>query len=1037
MKEGIYELVQTNAVAASIEEDIYDVREEGLNHADSHSVLAQYLYKIIESALIRAEGSEKKKVLRQITICNEILALLEGHQLIDTGVSQVLSKSQKLLSLENKEASYGSTRPDTPLSLAALFTGTVDDPDLVSQLKKELDSCDKADFLVSFIKWSGLTLLKEALESFCRDKNRKLRIITTSYMGATDLRAVEFLSALPNAEVKVSYDHKRTRLHAKAYCFHRHSGFGSAYIGSSNLSQPALTAGLEWNTKISEYEQPYLWEKITGTFETYWSDGEFDPYNEAKRERLRQALSSTQTASSGINTSFDLRPFVYQQEILDAIELERVNLGKKRHLIVAATGTGKTMIAAFDYKRWRNTHWADEHTRPPRFLFVAHRKEILVQAMATFRAVLVDFNFGDLLIGGSTPDQKEVLFASIQTLNNQIQSGEINAEEFDYVVIDEFHHAAASTYSNLLEKLSAQSLLGLTATPERADGLDILGVFGGASTAEIRLPDAVDRKLLSPFHYFGISDQVDYSQIAWSAGKYNSRELSELLTGNDIRARLIIKKLEEYVLDLHAMRAIGFCVSKDHAEFMHDKFRESGINSSYLTADSSPAERDAVKDHLKQRRINIVFVVDLYNEGVDIPEVDTVLFLRPTESLTVFLQQLGRGLRLHEEKECLTVLDFVGQAHKNFRFDQRLAALTRQAQSNIKTQVESDFPFLPSGCAIELERLAKQYILDNIKQASTNKHRLIEAARAFMESKPGVRSLGAFLQYADVSLDAVYSRFTWSRLKNLAGLGEDFHDPQEELLTKGIRRLQHLDDIQQLDFLLQCLRDTPDVSALNSVDTRRLLMLSFQLWPNNARPETLTGALEELKRNPVMLQDMIEVLELLKRQSKHRIDEKPYHPEVPLRLHAHYMREEILAAFGELAEGQTSNFREGTKHIKAYGADIFLVTLKKNEKRFSPTTLYKDYAISEVLFHWESQSTTTIASPTGQRYIHHQEKSQEILLFVREVSKSDHGMTQAFTFLGKANYVSHKDEKPIAFVWRLEAPIPANLLKVSKRLAPG
>jgi superfamily II DNA or RNA helicase len=559
-------------------------------------------------------------------------------------------------------------RPDTPPGVGCLLTGGARlDLSLVSQLRKELQTADRVDILCSFIKWSGIRILEEALRAFSRRPGTRLRIITTSYLGATDLKAVELLRALPGTEVRISYDTHRTRLHAKAYLLHRDTGFGCAYIGSANLSHAALTEGLEWTVKVSQYESPHLWDRVTATFETYWNDGEFAPYEESQRPRLQAALAQERRGADQGDQPFlfDLRPYAFQQEILDRLDAERRVQGRDRHLVVAATGTGKTLIAAFDYRQWTRG-LADQRGALPRLLFIAHREELLTQSLAAFRAVLRDANFGDLLVGGRSPEQYDHLFVSIQSYNSQRLAEQFPADHFAYVVVDEFHHAAAPSYERLLGHVCPRVLLGLTATPERSDGLDVLRHFSGHLSAQIRLPDAITRKLLSPFQYFGITDEVDLSGLQWQRGGYRTDELDNIYTGNDRRAGLILDKVREILLDPRQARGLGFCISVAHARYMAAKFNQYGIPAESLSGESSREDRVELQGRLRRREINFLFVVDLYNEGVDIPEVDTVLFLRPTESLTVFLQQLGRGLRLNDDKECLTVLDFIGQAHRSF-----------------------------------------------------------------------------------------------------------------------------------------------------------------------------------------------------------------------------------------------------------------------------------------------------------------------------------------------------------------------------------
>lgn len=462
----------------------------------------------------------------------------------------------------------------------------------------------------------------------------------------------------------------------------------------------ALTSGLEWNTKVTRRDLPETIDKITATFEYYWNDREFEYYAEEQRERLARALKAEKyfdTNNPGVYT-MDINPYSYQQEILDKQEAERTVRGYTRNLVVA-TGTGKTVISALDYKRFRKQN----PDRPCRLLFVAHREEILKQSLYTFRAVLKDANFGELFVGNYKPESIDNLFLSIQTFNSQSFTEKTSPDFYDYIIVDEFHHAAAPTYQKLLSYYQPRILLGLTATPERMDGKNILPYFRNRIAAEIRLPEAIDRKLLCPFQYFGVTDTVDLDALKWSAGGYQKSELEHIYTFSgavaDRRADHVVTALLKYVTDIDEVKGLGFCVTVDHAEFMCRYFNDHNIPSMCLTGQSSDEERAAAKRRLVSGEVRFIFVVDIYNEGVDIPEVNTVLFLRPTESLTIFLQQLGRGLRLSEDKECLTVLDFIDEPvelgfdcpldlHCPYTRDQLLVALDFMKPSTVREGVK-------------------------------------------------------------------------------------------------------------------------------------------------------------------------------------------------------------------------------------------------------------------------------------------------------------------------------------------------------------
>lgn len=1029
---GLYESLINKLIDAGITEAAsHDLHSETrvLDSGDSHTYLAQYLAEHIRKAFTSFPQAERLE--RQMELANRILSLLSESS------PEAFDKDQARLLRAEILLTLGPTplqRADTPLSTSCLMTGTRQDPTLVSQLRKEIASADRVDILCSFIKWGGVRILDESLRQLTATKS--LRVITTSYMGATDPKAVEFLRNLPNTEVQVSYDTRRTRLHAKAYIIHRETGFGVAYIGSSNLSQAALTDGLEWNVKISQEESPHLWQKVCATFDTYWNDNEFVAYTADSKERLREALRSerSSTDDESILTYFNLKPYPFQQEILDKLEAERSLHQRFRNLVVAATGTGKTVISAFDYLGFRKGRG---NNSPNRLLFIAHREEILKQSLGTFRNVIRDFNFGDLLVAGSEPQRIDHLFCSIQSYNARALWEQVSADFYDYIVVDEFHHAAAPSYQRLLSFVRPKVLLGLTATPERMDDLDVLTYFDNHIAAEIRLPDAINRKLLCPFQYFGVSDSVDFSGIRWQRGGYDQREIENLLTGNDVRANLVIEKVRELLLDVSNARGLGFCVSVRHAEFMAEVFNKAGISSVALSSQSPRELRQTVQRQLIGREVNFIFVVDLYNEGVDIKEIDTILLLRPTESLTVFLQQLGRGLRLDDDKDCLTVLDFIGQAHQNFNFELRFRALLGQTSRRVEQELEDDFPHLPAGCSIVLERYATKYILDNIRQATThNKRRLVQRIRSFTAETGLDLSLAHFLDYLRLDLDDIYRRDSWSRLLVDANIRPDFTEPDERRFARGLRRVAHVNAARLLRVLIDSLsNDKPSVvaEAKDEETHRYLTMLHLTLWGDEI-PNSLAEANARLDQHPTLRSELRDLFQL----KLEMLDEIPIEPTLPflcpLQIHSDYSIQEVFGALGISTFEHQRDLREGVFHAESLRADLFFVTLNKTESDYSPTTMYEDYAISDDLFHLQSQSTTSSTSKTGQRYIHHAERFHSILLFVRE-DRSRDGLTMPYSFLGPVDYVSHQGSRPMSIIWRLRHRLPAKLIRHVRRLA--
>jgi len=1049
LKHGLYEQVVNKKLRQSLDissEMVIDTVP--IDDAEAAHILAKYIAEIVENGfeIVKDTGGD---ITEQIDLANQIVSIV-AQKTKEASFSQLAvaqsvdRRAEQLLAFFNKENSIYAIsekteiiRPETSIAQSSLFTGAIHEPQMYSELNKEIISCDNIDMLVSFVKWSGLRLIMEELRTFT-ERGGRLRVITTSYMGATDVKAIDELSKLQNTQIKVSYDTKRTRLHAKAYVFYRDTGFTTAYVGSSNLSNAAISSGLEWNVKIASKDMPDTIQKINATINSYWNSTEFEVYSSKDKQRLEQALNSEKyfESNSALAYAFDIKPYPYQQEILDRLEAERQIRSHYHNLIVAATGTGKTVISAFDYKNFCKICG----NRPMRLLFVAHREEILIQSLACFRGVLKDANFGDLFVGGYKPESIEHLFVSIQTLNSRNLIDKTSSDFYEYIIIDEFHHAAAPTYQRLLEYYQPTILLGLTATPERTDGKCILSYFDNRIAAEIRLPEAIDRKLLCPFQYFGITDTIDLNELKWTRGGYDMTELSNLYTMTGIaaqkRAGMIINSILKYVTELNEVKGLGFCVSVDHALFMAEFFNQHGITAMCLTGTSLDNERSDAKRRLVSGEVRFIFVVDIYNEGVDIPEVNTVLFLRPTESLTVFLQQLGRGLRLADGKECLTVLDFIGQANRKYAFESRFEALLFNSTSSVQREIKDGFVSVPKGCYIQLERKAKEYILDNIRSSYSARAGLINRIATFEEDTGRFLNLENFTEYYHMNILMIYKQDSFSRLCAIAGVREDFDESMETVMRKAFTRICAIDSRRWLLFLLDALERTNmiDYTNLSMTQKQMLLMFQYTIWQKSAEEcgwSTPLDGLSLLKNSPVMCAELSELL----RYSYDRIDfvDEPVDLgfTCPLDLYCNYTRDQLLVALGFM---KPATVREGVKWLSDKNADVFLVTLNKADKDYSPTTMYNDYSINQWLFHWQSQSTTSEDSATGQRYIHHRKHGTKILLFVREFKNDGFGAAAPYTFLGTANYLHHEGSRPMSITWKLDKPIPAKYIKKTNKL---
>ncbi len=1026
---GLYERVLDEELAELLEScpDITATLEKLDDESEVESY-SKLLGHILRGALPNAASKDR------LSLVNRLIELVGAQDGLGYTLRRRLLAAPKTLltQVRSRDQTNPWFRPETPLSISSLLTGSADDPPLEREIRTELQNCDRVDILVSFIKWSGLSLLLSAFEDI-EARGVPVRIITTSYMGASDPPAIEWLANRRNVSMRISYDTERTRLHAKAYHFHRASGYSTAYIGSANMSRPAMTSGLEWTVKVTAQDMPHILARFAAEFETYWRHESFVPYDSSQATRFRQAIISGRNAGAQEGTRFfaDLKPHPFQARVIEALEAARLG-GSTRNLVVAATGTGKTVMAAFDYARFRRANPSSA-----RLLFVVHRKEILKQARDCFRAVLRDFNFGDLLVDGQRPENWEAVFASVQSLNQQHPWEAIGVDHFHFVIVDEAHHGAAPSYRPLFEHLQPKILLGLSATPERMDGTSILPDFDNRFAAEIRLPEALEEKLLCPFHYFGVTDPVSTAdERFWKNGRYDVRELENVYTGDDLQAQLrldaIVAAIQRYHPDFTSIRAVGFCAGVRHGEFMARKFRDAGYSAETILGETPPDTRESRLAEFRAGKIQFLFVVDVLSEGFDVPEINLVLFLRPTESLTIFLQQLGRGLRHAPEKECLTVLDFVGQVHRRYRIDRKLSALLRHTRRRIDREIERDFPNLPPGCSIQFERVAREHVLENIRRSLGNLNQFVpEVIRTFSSETNLPLTFGNFIDETGIAPVELLKNHTWSQWKDLAAGTSKVADPDVVETRKTLRRFALRTDPDLLEKVLRVTTSgvAEDPSSYDLSD-REAGMLHYMLWSGDGEHLGVSSYKESFGRwlaNPHGANDLAEVIEWRRalRPYPTFLAKLPF--ACNLRIHAAYGLREVTAAFGKADLETTGPAGTGVIHLEREKVYLHLVTFRKEERDFAPATRYKDYPVSPTILHWESQSGTAQKHFTGQNYIHFHERGYTILFFAR-VEKRIGDEPAPYVFLGPAkDLLSHNGDSPIQMLWELEHPMPADL----------
>jgi superfamily II DNA or RNA helicase/HKD family nuclease len=945
--------------------------------------------------------------------------------------------------------------PSIPLSTSELMVNGAGEPSLGTVLQQELRCADEVDLICAFVGYKGIESLREELRALV-DRGGRVRVITSTYLGSTSGKALDELINL-GAEVRVNYQGMATKLHAKAWLFRRPGQLDTAFIGSSNLSEAALYTGLEWNVRLARADAPSVFSRIQQVFDSYWNTPVFERYTLADRERLDAALADARGyAAQGFNrraqrtidklseqlaaayAQIQVRPRPHQQRVLDTLSARRQEFDEHRHLLVAATGTGKTVIAALDYARL-----CQSGLPRPTLLFVAHREQILDQARETFRQVLQDPGFGQLLSGSSgTLTSDAHVFAMVQSLHNRLS--QVPPAAYEVIYIDEAHHTAAQSWESVLDHFEPRELVGLTATPERTDGANIADSFGGRFTTELRLWEAVDDQLLAPFEYVGVDDGTDLRDLAWHSGDYAIGALSNLYTGDHERVRRILQAIHRWVEHPETMRALGFCVSVAHAQFMAEQFAKHGLPADYLTGEHDQPSRDRVLARLRAGQLAVVFSVDVLGEGIDVPDVDTLLLCRPTQSPVLFAQQLGRGLRLSPGKASCLVLDFIGQHRAEYRVEQRYQTLVDPVQGDVRAQAEAGFPFLPAGCSITLERVARERVLAALKDVAVRPG-ITGLLKDFQEGTWS--SLESFLERTSRTVEQFYGvdnrKMSWTRLQRaaLASAAPKSHDDEaldkeEAELLRRVGYLQHAADGLRVNrwFDWMTANAPVDADALSLAEQRLAMQLMHLLL---LQPDSLQEGFDTLWRQPAVRHEIAELLTLVRAE----LDITPTPllglADVPLLAHARYTRAEVFAAVGVSTVDRPKEHREGVYFVAVSQVQLMFVTLHKDTRKFSSNIQYRDHALTAELFHWETPNNWRQQSPATLRCVGKgPEGSIHRLLFVRE--RGSGPIEGTFRCFGLVDLDGELEgDRPVALTWRLRSPLPEVAFESARLVAAG
>ena len=699
--------------------------------------------------------------------------------------------------------------------------------------------------MVSYITSAGVELVLPNLQKFIDRHSGKLRVIAPSHAGITEPSALKTLIDL-GAEVRVSYDTSNTRFHGKAWIFERSGSVPLVHIGSSNWTPAGLETGEELNVLVTDPNSTML-----TYFDSVWGALGGSEFLDEPTYKRHAEMADLITGIQTLGSQDILKP--YQRALLETINKKRqdqITTGKPaRSLLVAATGTGKTVVSAVDYKELRNSGKVGS------CLYIAHRGEILEQAMDTYRYVLQDPLFGAL-----RPDSLagvEHAFVTIQWLDrNQTR---LKESAYDYVVFDEAHHAAAPTHRTVLTHLSPKYLLGLTATPERGDGKSILGLFGGEISAELRLWDAIKEGYLSPFRYYAVADGTDLRGLKLSRGEYAVKDLESLYLANDSWLDLVYNEFVEKTKNLKYRKVLGFCPSVRISERVAEYFKNRGVRAEHLDGASDSVFRAITMEAFRTDDLEAVFSVDLLNEGIDVPDANVVLLLRPTASATVFVQQIGRGLRTCEQKEHCTIIDYVGNNNEEFDLGAKINSLLPAARTRLKSSLDSGSAVVEidvDGSYLSLTGDIAEKVMESLKKSikPADLARDLEHLRKSNASA----SLGDLLSATDISLADFYKKSSYREVQECLGSSlTHAMTPTDTQIIKNLHRLiaDHKKGAPMFAPSLKYLR-TGSISQGEQGYLDAMCRVLFA--GTNQKPNV-----QHLVRSQVLAQELVEVLSLL------------------------------------------------------------------------------------------------------------------------------------------------------------------------------
>lgn len=900
-------------------------------------------------------------------------------------------------------------------------------------------------FSVAFINFAGVQIILDILKK-SEKHNIKGKILTTNYLHFTELKSIEFLKRFKNIEVKFFDSDKMEGFHTKGYIF-EYENYYKAIIGSSNLTKSGLKSNIEWNTAVTTEKNSNFIKGVLNEFNYLWGKGveNVNPYivSYVKKEEIvvrkkvrDEYFLAAEDHEFGIYKESDIKPNYMQETALKNLETTRM-YGETRALCIAATGTGKTYLGAFDVKVFK----------AKRLLFIVHNEEILKSAMETFKNILPEKTMG-FFTGNKKNIDRDYIFATIQSLNNRYQ--EFSENEFDYIIVDEAHHITAKSYEKVINYFKPKFLLGLTATPERCDGGNIYEIFHMNVPVEIRLQEALDRELVTPFHYYGVKDISDVNLEG-----IDLNDISAVAKALSLEKRVdfIIKKMNFYGYSGERRKTIGFCISIEHCKYMEVEFKKRGIKAISVTSEknSNELKEDIIKKFKETEDLEVIFTVNIFNEGIDIPCINSILMLRPTASPIIFTQQLGRGLRHYENKDFLTVIDFIGNHSRAFLIALALMGRKGYDKESIKIAVKRDFDNLSKSIHVKMEEICKKEILKQLDNENFNSLKYLKAEydefKDYLKGKVP-RPLD-FIEYEDapnfykyVRLQKSYLDFLDKVKDNLFSLNEE-----EKVVIREIERFLPIKRVYEFAIIRELVAKDYGLSK-----NRILGVVGKYIEISDVKHtlDTIDHAMrylngdyydsQDLKRCGKLFQvsgETIEKTELLNKVLKNK-DVKDYILEVLdyglLKYKESFGTEDYGFPFLKLYENYfmkdvalICNYQ--MKHSSVRGTGLFangnnyflFVDLHKGAD-VKESIKYNDKILDRYNFQWESPNTTRVGSERGQNIVKNKERGINLHIFVRKNKEVD-AVVQPYIYIGKGNCVDYKDEKPITTTLRLENPL--------------